>query len=256
MRRNLNRCAFCCLNDLPQTAILDVVYGAILLCAIFILRHKFTQTLSRKLDTKLTIGRFTVQVSNLPVVPATRDFAEELKAHFEGLYGENSVAEVAVVTSGCCVLDDITALEDAVKSRRSAASLINRSRGRHGAKGYEEASQRAEAARARVKAHLANPSPFAAVAFVTFEEVAVRGRCLREHNPGWRVWRHYLNKKDADLLFRGEWPLRVREAPEPGQMLWCACAGRGGRAVICTLLLSASLVFSASLCGTPPCAHY
>lgn len=213
----------------PQTAILDVFYGSIFLCALFILRQRFAQTLSQRFASKLSIGRFTVQVSRLPPgIIATQDLAEELKGHFEGLYGEGSVAEVSVVSAGCAVLDDISALEEAVRCRRRFASLINRSRGLSGAKRYDRASLQAEAARARVRARLSAPAPAAAAAFVTFERAAARGRCLDEHGASSfsarlrRLLLSAVRRENPDLLFRGEYPLRIREAPEPNCVLWCA----------------------------------
>lgn len=194
---------------------LDVAYTGIFLAGILGIRMWFTKQIARQQGSKLSLERFSIQVVGLPHEPATVEYAQEIKDHFEALYGEFSVAEVALATNNGAMLDTIEEKAEAVKERRKFASVINRSRGTKGHRKYEQACKQVEELEKDIQSTMEDAEPVTAVVYVTFETVAATEKCLLEYTSPLRFV--YC---PAELQFRDRHILWVKRAPAPDNIFW------------------------------------
>lgn len=190
-----------------------MAYTAIFLAVVIGMRAAFAKQVARKKGTKLTIDRFSVEVSGLPREVIDEEYAIELKDHFERLVGDGTVAEVAVATSNCSILDTITEKAEAVKLRRRYASIINRSRGAKGHRQYDKACAQVNALDEDIEKCMTASELYPSVAYVTFESVAAQIKCL---NLCGGVIKSVLSR---DARFRGR-IIVTKPAPRPTSVNW------------------------------------
>jgi hypothetical protein len=169
---------------------------------------------TRKKGTKLSVDRFSVEVSGLPREVIDQEYAVELKDHFERMVGDGTVAEVAVATSNCSILDTIQEKAVAVAKRRRFASIINRSRGARGHRQYDKACLEVNALDEDIEKCMTASELYPSVAYVTFESVAAQIKCL---NLCGGLVNSYL---DRDTRFRGR-VIVTTPAPKPNSVNWC-----------------------------------
>lgn len=193
-----------------------------------------------------TIATYSVQVT-LPPLPSNAALADEIKLHFEELYGEKSVAEVVLVNdSAAKLMPMFKKRAEARDRRRHFSALINLTRTTNGVRQRERAAAEADAcARTVLGAIAGEPAQASHLAFVTFESAAVRSRCLREHTAGLRRFGLGLPQ---ELKFRRWFPMSVRPAPDPATIRWENVGAPQGRRIAA---FAASIVGALALvCAT------
>lgn len=206
---------------LTVCSFLDVAYTALFLAVVIGVRAAFAKQVARKKGTKLSVDRFSVEISGLPKEIIDQEYAVELKDHFERIVGDGTVAEVAVATSNCSILDTIQEKAQAVARRRRFASIINRSRGAKGHRQYDKACAQVNALDEDIEKCMTASELYPSVAYVTFESVAAQIKCL---NLCGGLVKSVISR---EARFRGH-IIVTRQAPKPNSVNWCVAEAAAG----------------------------
>lgn len=214
----------------------DILHVVLFAAACLIGKASLSSRLARRRRQLRQCGldAYSVQVS-LPSLPANAALADEVKAHFEELYGAGSVAEVVLATDSAAALVPLFRRRAEARDwRRHFSALVNLSRSTRGARQRERAAAEAEGrARAVLAAIAGEPPQAASVAFVTFESAAVREKCVREHTAGLRGFGLAMPQ---ELLFRRWFRISVRPAPDPATVRWEHLGSPAPRRLLAVLL--------------------